>query len=177
MRKDHILIGRFGAPHGIGGGIRLAAFTSDPWAIASYKPLLDERGEREFKILGLRELKDNLFIARIEGICGRASAKALTNTAIYLPRAFLPETGEDEYYIADLIGLEVMTEACERFGRVVNVLNFGGGDILELAREGSAEIVLLPFKKDIFPQVDLEAGRLIAVPPIGIADETARAAS
>lgn len=177
MLKDHLFIGRFGAPHGIGGEIRLASFTADPWAIATYKPLRDASGKREFKILCLCRLKENLFAARLEGICDRASAKALANAAIYVPRASLPIAGESEFYFADLIGLEAMTEGGERFGRVVNVLNFGGGDILELAPGIFGKTVLLPFKKDIFPRVDLTAGRLIVVPPVAAVDETARAAS
>lgn len=177
MRKDHVLIGRFGAPRGIGGEIKLASFTSDPRAIASYKPLRDASGGQEFRILCLRHAQDNLFFARLEGISDRASAGALANTAIYLPRASLPMAGESEFYYADLIGLEAMTEAGERFGRVVNVLNFGGGDILELAPGISGKTVLLPFKKDIFPRVDLTAGRLIVVPPVAAMDEPACTAS
>jgi 16S rRNA processing protein RimM len=168
MVTDRFLVGRFGAPHGIGGEIRLSSFTENPRAIASYKPLLDESGKREFSILHLRALKDNMFVVRIGGVCDRASAGALTNTALYVPRASLPETGEDAFYLADLIGLEVVTATGEPFGRITNVLNFGGGDILELARARSDEVLLLPFKKDIFPHVDLKAGQLTIVPPIEI---------
>jgi 16S rRNA processing protein RimM len=175
MLKDHILVGRFGAPHGVGGDLRLSSFTNDPCAIASYKPLLDESGEREFSILRLRALKDNLFIARIGGVCDRASAGALTNAGLYLPRASMPKTAEEEFYLADLIGLEAVTEASEQFGRILNVLNFGGGDILELARASSSETLLLPFKKEIFPHIDLELGRLTVLPPIEVEAEPSRA--
>jgi 16S rRNA processing protein RimM len=168
MVKDRILVGRFGAPHGVGGEVRLQSFTRIPHAIAAYKPLLDASGTRQFSIVNLRPLKDTVFVARIAGVADRASAGALTNATLYVPRESLPNAGEEEFYLADLIGLAALTEAGEAFGRVVDVLNFGGGDILEIARVSDGETVFLPFKKTVFPRVDLKAGCLILVPPVEI---------
>jgi 16S rRNA processing protein RimM len=168
MLKNHILVGRFGSPHGLDGEIRLSSFTSEPCAIASYKPLLDESGTREFTILRLRARKDNMFIAKISGICERASAEDLTNAPLYMPRESLPTTGEEEFYRADLIGLEALTPTGEPLGRILNVVNYGGGDILELAPQGGGATLLLPFNKEVFPHVDLESRRLTVVPPIEI---------
>jgi 16S rRNA processing protein RimM len=166
MGNDRILVGRFGAAHGIGGEVRLNSFTSVPEAIAAYKPLLDSSGTRQFSIIALRPLRDTMFIARLAGVADRASASALANTPLYVPRESLPRAAKDEYYLADLIGLAALTGTGERFGCVVDVLNFGGGDILEIARVGGGETLLLPFKKEIFPHVDLTAGTLTLLPPV-----------
>ncbi|MGH6813462.1 MAG: ribosome maturation factor RimM [Methylocella sp.] len=168
MLKDRILVGRFGAPHGVGGELRLTSFMSVPDAIAALAPLFDASGARQFSILSLRPIKHNMFVAKIAGIGDRASAGALTNAALYVPRASLPDAGEDEFYLADLIGLAAMNEAGEAFGSVVSVLNFGGGDILEIASPESSETLLLPFTKEVFPRVDIAAGHLTVVPPAGI---------
>jgi 16S rRNA processing protein RimM len=168
MLSELILVGRFGAPHGVGGKIRLSSFTGDPCAIASYQPLLDESGKREFSIVRLRPFNNNLLIATIGGVCDRASAAALTNSALYVPRASLPKTAAEEFYLADLIGLEAVTETGEHFGRVLNVLNYGGGSILEVVRAGLRDTLLLPFTKKIFPSVDLETRRLTVLPPTEI---------
>jgi 16S rRNA processing protein RimM len=168
MVKDPILVGRFGAPHGVGGEVRLQSFTGVPQAIAAYKPLLDASGARQFSIVSLRLLKDNVFLAKIAGVADRASAGALANAGLYVPREALSAVEEDEFYAADLIGLAVLTEAGDVFGKVADVLNFGGCDILEIARAGSGETLLLPFKREIFPRVDLEAGRLNVVPPLEV---------
>lgn len=165
MVKERILVGRFGAPHGVGGEVRLNSFTSIPRAIASYKPLLDASGTRQFSIAALRPLKDGLFVARIAGVDDRDSAKALTNVELYVPRECLPAVNEEEFYLADLIGLVAMNGAGEALGRVVQVLNFGAGDILEIARADGGETLLLPFTKAIVPHVDLEAGKVTVVPP------------
>jgi 16S rRNA processing protein RimM len=168
MIKDCILVGRFGAPHGVSGEVRLQSFTAIPQAIMDYKPLLDASGARQYSIVSLRPLKDNVFIAKIAGVTGRAGASALTNTALYVPRESLPDIGEEEFYLNDLIGLAARTEAGEAFGRVVAVLNFGGGDILEISRASAGETLLLPFKREVFPHVDIKAGSLTLVPPVEI---------
>jgi 16S rRNA processing protein RimM len=168
MVKNSILVGRFGAPHGVGGEVRLVSFTSDPSAIASYKPLLDESGARRFSILRLRPVKGNMFVAKIAGVEDRASAKGLTNITLCVPRASLPDVGYEEFYLADLIGLAAVTEAGGEFGRVINILNFGGGDILEIVPQSGGETLLLPFKKEIFPHIDLKASRLVVIPPVEV---------
>ena len=136
-----------------------SSFTSVPRAIASYKPLLDASGDKAiFDCRVCVPSRTLCSLPRSRELTDRASAAALTNAALYVPRESLPDAGEEEFYLADLIGLAALTEAGEAFGSVVDVLNFGGGDILEIARASGGETVLLPFKKEIFPQVDLKAG-------------------
>ena len=173
MAKDHVLVGCFGAPHGICGEIKLKSFTGIPHAIATYSPLVDTCGTRQFSVIRLRPFKANVFIATIAGVTDRARAKELTNTTLYVPREALPRTGEEEFYLNDLIGLVVITETDKVFGHVVDVLNFGGGDILEIALATGDETTLLPFKKEVFPHIDLGAGCLTVVPPIDIEIEAA----
>jgi 16S rRNA processing protein RimM len=168
MVKDRILVGRFGAPQGVGGGLRLTSFTRVPGAIAAYKPLLDESGTRRFSIVSLHPLKHNLFVAKIAGVDDRASAGALTNAKLFVPRASLPEVEGEEFYLADLIGLAAMDVAGKAVGSVVNVLNFGSGDILEIACPDRSETLLLPFTEKIFPRVDIESGHVTVVPPFEI---------
>ena len=87
----------------------------------------------------------------------------------------LPGAGEEEFYLADLIGLAARTEAGEAFGKVVDVLNFGGGDILEISRAGG-ETLLLPFREriSIFPRSILTAGCVTLVPPAEIEAKPSR---
>ncbi|MEJ0095440.1 MAG: ribosome maturation factor RimM [Methylocella sp.] len=168
---ERILVGRFGAPHGLKGDLRLQSFTDVPNAIASYEPLTDASGVRRFSIKTLRHVKDNVFVARIVGIEDRTAAESLTNLQLFLPRDCLPKTDEDEFYLADLIGLAAVRKSGESIGRVTNVLNFGAGDILEIAPEGGGEALLLPFAKAVVPEIDIKGGRLIVAPPVEIEAE------
>ena len=79
---------------------------------------------------------------------------------LYVAREKLPETDEDEYYHADLIGLAAVTTAGEALGRVIAIHNFGAGDIIEIAPPRGATM-LLPFSNTVVPDVDLAGGRVV----------------
>lgn len=166
--RTGVLVGRIGAAHGIKGEVRLVSFTAEPKAIGTYGPLDDESGTRRFEIAALRPVKDNIFIARLAGVTTREAAEALNNLDLYLPRAALPAAADDEFYHADLIGLTALDSAGAEIGRVTDVLNFGGGDILEIAPAAGGETLLLPFTKACVPSVDLAQKRLVVVPPIEV---------
>ncbi len=160
---DRVLVGRFGAPHGVRGEVRLQSFTGTPAAIATYGAL--SGGGRTFEIMSLRPLKDNLLVARVAGIADRTAAEALTNIELFIPRGALPPPDEDEFYLADLIGIEAVDEAGRRLGRVIGVPNYGAGDILEIAPDAGGESLLFPFTKAVVPEIDFDARRLVVVPP------------
>jgi 16S rRNA processing protein RimM len=165
MTQERILVGQFGAAHGVRGEVRLKSFTQDPAAIARYGKLFDASGARSYEIASLRLLKDDLFVVRVVGVATREQAEKLTNTTLYIARKNLPAAEEDEFYHADLIGLAARTEAGDAVGTIVDVLNFGGGDILEIAPHGGGETLLIPFTKAAAPTVDIANGFVVVVPP------------
>ncbi|MGO9132650.1 MAG: ribosome maturation factor RimM [Methylovirgula sp.] len=165
MSKERILVGQFGAAHGVKGELRLKSFTQDPSAIGRYGRLSDASGGRSFEIAALRPLKDDLFVAKVVGIATREAAEKLTNVALYVGRETLPAAEEDEFYHADLIGLAAQTQDGIVLGRIAEILNFGGGDILEIAPEAGGETLLVPFTKAAAPVIDVANGFVIVVPP------------
>jgi 16S rRNA processing protein RimM len=171
MRRDLILVGRFGAPHGVRGAIRLQSFTEQPRAIAAYGPLLDATAERRFIVEALRPVKDDLFIAKLQGIASRSAAEALIHLELFVPRASLPNLAPEEFYLADLIGLEAVTEDGSRFGRIIAVPDYGGGPLLEIERLEGGDTVLFPFTRAIVPVVDLEGSRVVIIPPAEVSGE------
>ncbi len=162
--KGRILVGRFGAPQGVRGEIRIKSFTADPMSIAGYGPLTDETGTRAFEIERARPLKDDMIVARVKGLGDRDAARALTGLALYVAREELPPPDEDEFYIADLLGLTAVTPEGETLGTVKNVLNFGAGDILEIS--GASETLLAPFTRAHAPTLDFAARRIVVVRPV-----------
>jgi len=97
-------------------------------------------------------------------ITTREQAVALKGTQLFVPRELLPEPEEDEFYYADLIGLEVKTTTGKRLGVVRAVHDFGAGDMLEIQPAKSAEdqgSFFHPFTKLAVPKIDLEAGRIV----------------
>ena len=87
-----------------------------------------------------------------------------------MPRDRLPETDDDEYYHADLIGLAAETTAGAPLGRVLAIHNFGAGDIIEIAPP-SGSTLMLPFTNAVVPTVDLAGGRVIIELPAEIEGE------
>jgi 16S rRNA processing protein RimM len=154
---ERILVGEIGKPHGVRGLVKLRSFTADPAAIASYGPLTDAEGRRRF---ALTLLADGL--ARVEGVEDREAAARLTGTGLYVERAALPPPEEDEFYLADLVGLRAETAAGEPLGRVRAVEEHGAGAFLVL--DGPPER-LVPFTRACVPVVDTAAGRVVVEPP------------
>ncbi len=170
--KGRVLLGRFGAPHGVRGEIRLHSFTSDPLAIAAYDGLTDKSGARHFKLRAVRPQGKDMLVAKVEGIDDRAGAEALNGVELYLPRELLPAPDEDEFYVADLIGLRAETHEGAEIGVIVAVRNFGAGDILEIAPEGGGETLMFPFTKAVVPAVDLSARRVVLAPPADVEEDS-----
>jgi 16S rRNA processing protein RimM len=166
MPPDSILVGVFGAPHGVRGQIRLKSYTADPAAILAFGSLRAEDG-RVFRLRFIRPAGEMLIVA-VEGIADRDAAAALTNTRLYVPRGALPATADgEEFYYADLLGMAVEDQAGAVLGTVVGVEDFGAGDLLEIAPAGGGPTAWLPFSREAVPVVDLAGGRLVAVPPEG----------
>jgi 16S rRNA processing protein RimM len=169
MAADRLLlVGVFGAPQGVRGEIRVKSFTADPKAIGAYGALADASRRRAFALERLRPLKDDMLVVKVAGVETRESAAALTGVEIFARRDQLPSPGADEYYCADLIGLEAVTHAGERLGRVAHVSNYGAGDILEIEPEGGGETLLVPFTRAVAPAIDFEGGRIVIEPPFEI---------
>ncbi|MDO8535386.1 MAG: ribosome maturation factor RimM, partial [Xanthobacteraceae bacterium] len=162
---------KIGAAHGLGGEVRLFAFSDDPLALSSLGPLEDEAGSRSFRILSLRPAKNHL-VARLEGINDRTAAEQVTNVELYVPRERLPVLEQQTFYHADLVGLRVETKSGETLGTIEAVQNFGAGDLLEIAPKGGGESVMLPFLDRFVPVVDVAGGRIVADPPAGLLDST-----
>jgi 16S rRNA processing protein RimM len=167
---SRILVGRFGAPHGVRGEIRVKSFTGEPMALARYRGLTDADGKRAFRIESARFVKDDMIVVRIEGVRDRDAAQALTNTDIHMPREALPPPDEEEFYVADLVGMRAETADGALFGRIADVLNYGAGDILEIATE-AGETRLVPFTRACAPHVDMAGGRVVVAPPIEVEGE------
>jgi 16S rRNA processing protein RimM len=162
-----VCVGAVAGAYGVRGEVRLKSFCAEPEAIGSYGPLWTEDGTRSF-ILTLGAPVAQGFAARLDGIRTREQADALRGTRLFVDRDRLPNLPDDEFYHADLMGLQVFDTGGAPLGRVKAVLNHGASDLLELVTPGQKGAILLPFTRAIVPTVDLAAGRIIADPPEGL---------
>lgn len=167
MSTDRICVGAIAGAFGVKGEVRLKSYCADPEAIEDYAPLYSEDGTRQFSVQITRPVK-NGFAAFLSGITSKEEADAMKGTQLYADHDKLPELPDDEYYHADLIGLEVLDTGGQKLGTVRSVQNYGATDLLEIFAPGQKTTVLLPFTNEAVPTVDLASGRIIADPPDGL---------
>ena len=166
---EKICVGAFAGAFGVKGEVRLKSFTAEPTALADYGALSSEDGQREFSVTLTRPI-NNGFAAQVSGVKTKEQADALKGVKLFADRSKLPDLPDDEYYHADLIGMEVYDTGGALLGRVKAVLNHGAGDLLEIHGAGLKSSVLLPFTLEVVPTVDLKAGKIVADPPEGLLD-------
>ena len=167
-----VVMAQIGRAHGLKGEVHAQSFTADPLALTDYGDLADNKG-RVFKIAAMRPQGSGL-VLRLAGVTTREAAEALNGVELLLPRDALPETGdEDDFYYADLIGLDAVATSGETLGKVLAVHNFGAGDMLEM-RVTSGKSVFVPFTKAAVPTVSVTSGTVTIDPEAAglFADET-----
>ena len=163
MSDDLILVARVAGAFGVKGDVRITSFTADPMALVEYGRLLRQDGSPGLTLTGGRPTKGGI-IARVAEVETREQAEALRGLQLFISRDRLPEPEEDEFYLADLIGLAVETPTGEPLGQVKSVHDFGAGDLLEIQPAEGASW-WLPFPRETVPEVHIAARRLVAVPP------------
>jgi len=159
------VLGRIVAPYGVGGWVKVRPFGDDPM---SWKKMpqwwlgLDPDGQdwtpyslKDCKLHGKGEL-----VAMFAEVSDRNASEAVNGYFIAVPRECLPPPEKDEYYWADLVGLEVRNLAGLRLGAVSGLVESGAHAVLQV-QDGEVER-LIPFVARHVTDVDMNA-RLIRV--------------
>src|SRR5579864_4142049 len=171
--SGRICLGIITGPKGVRGLVRVRSFTAEPAAIAEYGPLQDEGGAQRFA-LELVGAHKGVLIARIADVKDRDAAERLKGVRLYVRRADLPEPAAEEFYHADLVGLEAMNSDGTPLGTVRAVYDFGGGPSLEIVNE-AGKTMLVPFTTAAVPEIDVAGRKLVVTPPEGLLEAPARA--
>ena len=96
-------------------------------------------------------------LAKLDGVESREAALLLKGSEVAVPREALPETEEGRFYLADLVGLEVMNEKGVRLGLVEKFFSNGRQDVMEVVGERAR---LLPWVPTVVKRVDLLKRRI-----------------
>jgi 16S rRNA processing protein RimM len=205
----YIELGTILGPHGVRGEVKLSSTTDfAATRICAEKPTIrhlklpTRRSPREVMLLqGRAQLKDSMYILKLEGIGTREDAMKLKGSTLYArEEEEKPRMEQDEYMISDLVGLDVFllndddkmdsvdTLNCSSIGTVNGVVlqedvtSTGspvslGYDFLEIsllrAKEEEQQLVMIPFVPQIVPHVDISEKQCIYInPPKGLLDLT-----
>ena len=162
MGDGRIQMGVIGRPHGVRGLLHVHSYAEDPASLAAFSPLFDAAGRRfglRWVAAGVAEVSE-LVDGQAVAVRDRAVAERLVNTPLFVERARLPAPEEEEFYLADLVGLQAVGPDGAALGTVSMVHDYGAGASLEI---GS---VIVPFTRACVPRVDLAAGVVEVVLPV-----------
>jgi 16S rRNA processing protein RimM len=165
MADRLILVGRVAGAFGVRGEIRLTPYTADPAALLAYGELVRDDGSPALTLISGRVAGASL-IARARQIGDREAGEALKGLGLFVPRSRLPPPeDEEEFYVADLIGLEAVSPSGSPLGAVRSVQNFGAGDLLEIAPSDGSTSWWAPFTREVTPEIRLADGVIVVVAP------------
>jgi len=167
-------VGRINSLWGLRGHVKVTALTSSPTRFQPGEFLIVRDEYR--RVLDLRT-PQGFPIVQFEGYEDATAAEALRGATIEIDETDIAALPEGEYYIHDLVGLEVVTRNGEVVGTLSDVLTTGANDVYlvrcpprEGDREGRRREVLIPAIPDVIVAVEVSAGRLIIDPLPGLLD-------
>jgi 16S rRNA processing protein RimM len=168
-----IRLGRIYRPHGVRGELKVAPDMDDPTRFEALDVVYvgsNERRVTRHRITSVRyqETKRGItVILQLDGIADRSNAEVIAKQSLYANEEDLPPLGDDELFVHDLIGLDVVTEDGTAVGTLSNVLPMPAHDMYVVHRPGHAE-QMIPAVDDFIVDVDLEAGRVVIRPIEGL---------
>ena len=115
-------------------------------------------------------LRGNYLLMRFAGIDSPEAAALLSGAEIITGREYAAPLNEGEYYVEDLKGLEVICGDGEPKGRIIDVVEGGGGELVEVTLL-SGEKRFVPFRKEFFGEVKLAEGKIVLLEPWILNDE------
>ncbi len=159
VSKNHFIqVGKVGRPKGTKGLLRLNCFLNDDRDINKFELFyLEDENTIKIKLVSFDKKGP---IINIDNILNRTDAEAFVNKFIYLKKEELQPTKENEYYFHDLEGLDVVDHKNEKVGKVVSVVNFGAGDLLEIFFTKSSKNEFFRFTEKNFPSVNLKQNQI-----------------
>ena len=159
--SSYLEIGQIVNTHGIKGMIKVKPFTDDIKEFEYFKKIYIENksGKKEYKIDEVKYNK-NMVILKLNGIDKIEEAEKLRNSYIIISREDDVPLKENEYYIVDLLGLEVFTDEGILLGNIDDIFNTGSNDIYVVKDELGKQI-LLPAISEVIKKIDIENKKII----------------
>lgn len=165
--EKYLEIGKIVSIHGVRGEVNVQPWCDSPQYFCTFKKLYSKRGETLHTVERSRP-KGNMVILKIKGVDTAEAAQALRNTVLYMDRddTSLPE---GTYFIADLIGLEAVTEEGERIGVITDVLETGANDVYEITN--GERKYYIPAIPSVVLNTDVAGGKMTVYKMEGLFDE------
>lgn len=159
--EDLLQVGVITSTHGVRGEVKVFPTTDDATRFKKLKNVILDTGKEkiDLEIAGVKFFK-NMVILKFKGIDDINDVEKYRKKSLFVTRENAVKLKKNEYFIADLIGLNVQTDEGEALGEVTDVLQTGANDVYEIRTEDGEEI-LLPAIKECVKEVDIEGGSML----------------
>lgn len=153
-------VGVITSTHGVRGEVKVFPTTDDSMRFKKLKNVLLDTGKEllPLEIQGVKFFKQ-FVILKFKGIDDINEIERYKRCPLFVPREDAVPLSEGEYFIADMIGMEVLTEDGEPFGVLKDVLETGANDVYVVESPAHGE-VLLPAIRECILDVDIEAQKM-----------------
>ncbi len=166
-KLTHFKIGQIVKTQGLKGEVRVYSTTDDIYRFDDLNTFyIGKDFNTEYKVERVR-YKGNLVIMKIKGIDTVEMAEKLRNKNVYVSREESRDLEEDEFFIADMIGIKVYTVNGEYVGTLDDVLQYSANDVYVIKGEDDKEY-LIPAVMKFVPEIDIEEGKMIIDPIKGM---------
>ncbi len=160
--EAYLTIGKVVSTHGLHGEVKVYPLLDDPDRFSSFSHAVTEDGQGkriDRKIERVRFFK-NLVIVKLSGVDSIEEAQKLRQGALLLPREEVTELNEDQYFEADLLGMEVVSDEGEKLGILREIIHTGANDVYTVRMEDGRD-VLLPAIRSCILKVEVKEQRMM----------------
>lgn len=158
--EDRFQVGVITTTHGVRGEVKVFPTTDDVKRFKRLKKVILDTGKEEkiLEVEGARFMK-NLVLLKFKGYDSINDIEKYKGCSLYVTREDAVRLRKDEYFVADLIGMDVFLEDGSAFGRLTDVMATGANDVYVITIPDGREI-LVPAIKDCILSVNPEEGRM-----------------
>lgn len=169
--ENLLQVGVISSTHGIRGEVKVFPTTDDVNRFKKLKKVILDTGreQKELEIQGVKFFKQ-FVILKFKEIDNINDIEKYKGKSLYVTREHAVKLDRDEYFIADLIDMQVLLEDGSEFGRLTDVIKTGANDVYCIRTETYGE-VLVPAIGECILQVDVEAGKMVIHLMPGLVDE------
>ncbi len=161
-KSQYLECGKIINTHGVRGGLKLESWCDTPQDLASLKKVFLQNGA-EYKLYKVKKASvfKQFVLFELDGINDIDTAMSLRGRIVYADRKDI-SIDEDAFFIADIIGLDVIDlESGEKIGTLSDVLNLGASDIYEINTKNGKK--LIPAVPEFIKEIDLEKGIFVSL--------------
>ena len=168
-KKKLVHVGTFGSPQGLKGDIKINIFTSSPESFKLLKNYFNEDGSSVLIFSSIRKIGKR-YVVSLDGCNDRDTALNFKGKKIFSFRENFEKANDDEYYVIDLINCEVFDMKKKYLGNVIDIKNFGAGDLIEILDNNKLKFYI-PMNSDNLVNIDINKKKIFVNPLKGLLDK------